>query len=159
MNSLKPKVVAVVLALLALPLVQAQDQTSPSGDSRRGQREGKTDGAPGRGQLMNADARLQQLDRALTLSADQKTQIKAIYAKAEEDMRSMMRDRSGDQQANRAKLRDAMQSTRDQVRVVLTDEQKTKFDAMPQAGAQRGRGGEGRASDGTESKGRGKKKV
>ena len=158
MNALKSKVVAVALALLVSPLVQAQDQTTPSGEGRRGQRDGKTEGAQGRGQMMNADARLQQLDRALTLSADQKTQIKAIYAKAEEEMRSLTRDRSGDQQANRAKLRDAMQSTRDQVRALLTDEQKAKFDAMPQVGGQRGRGAEGKGSDGSESKGRGKKK-
>ena len=108
---------------------------------------------------MNADARVQQLDRALTLTADQKTQIKGIYAKAEEDMRALMRDGGGDQQANRAKLRDSMQSTRDQVRALLTDEQKTKFDAMPAAGGQRGRGAEGKGSDGAEPKGRGKKKV
>ncbi len=107
---------------------------------------------------MNADARVQQLDRALTLSADQKTEIKAIYSKVEEGMRAQTRD-GGDQQANRAKLRDTMQSTRDQVRALLTDEQKSKFDAMPQAGGQRGRGSDGKGSDGAEQKGRGKKKA
>jgi protein CpxP len=159
MSTLKYSVVAVALALLASPLIQAQDQTNPRGEGRRGQREGKADGTQGRGQMMNADARVQQLDRALTLSADQKTQIKGIYAKAEEDLRALTRDGGGDQQANRAKLRDMMQSTRDQVRAHLTDEQKTKFDAMPQAAAQRGRGADGKGSDGAASKGRGKKKV
>jgi Spy/CpxP family protein refolding chaperone len=158
MSSLKYSVVAVALALLVSPLVQAQDQSTPSGDGRRGQREGKADGTQGRGQMMNADARVQQLDRALTLTADQKTQVKAIYSKVEEDMRAQTRDGGGDQQANRAKLRDTMLSTRDQVRALLTDEQKIKFDAMPQAGAQRGRGSDGKGSDGSEQKVRGKKK-
>jgi len=108
---------------------------------------------------MNADARMKQLDRALTLSTDQKTEIKAIYSKAEEGMRAQTQDGGGDQKANRAKLRDTMQSTRDQVRAVLTDEQRTKFDAMPQAGGQRGRGAEGKGSGSGEQKGRGKKKA
>lgn len=154
MSSLKYFLVTVVLALLVSPFVQAQDQTTPPGEGRRGQREGKID----RGQMMNADARVKQLDRALTLSADQKTEIKAIYSKVEEGMRAQTRD-GGDQQVNRAKLRDTMQSTRDQVRALLTDEQKSKFDAMPQAGGQRGRGSDGKGSDGAEQKGRGKKKA
>lgn len=152
-------VAAVALALLVSPLIQAQDQTNPRGEGRRGQREGKAEGTQGRGQVMNADARVKQLDRALTLSAEQKTQIKGIYAKAEEATRVLTRDGGGDQQANRAKLRDTMQSTRDQVRALLTDQQKTKFDAMPQSGAQRDRGADGKGSDGAEPKRRGKKKV
>jgi periplasmic protein CpxP/Spy len=112
--------------------------------------------------MMTAEARVQQLDEALTLTADQKTKVTAIYAKAQEDMRAMMRDGGGDQQANREKMMESMRTTRDQVRALLTDEQKAKFDAMPQRGGRgEGRGREGApgggAGDGQQN--RGKKKA
>src|SRR3954468_24086468 len=101
--------------------VQAQDSTTPPSEGRRG-KGGKTQGG---GQTMSPEARVERLDKALTLTADQKAQITKIYAKAQEDMRSAMRDggAGGDREAARKKMMEKMQATRDEVRGVLTDEQ------------------------------------
>ena len=85
--------------------------------------------------MMSPDARVEQLDKALSLTSDQKTKVKEIYAKSQESMRSAVRGGGGDRQAAREKMMEMMRSTRDQVRAVLTDEQQKKFDALPQRGA------------------------
>lgn len=106
---------------------------------------------------MNPEARVKQLDEVVSLTEEQKTKITAIYTKAQEDMRAMMRDGGGDQQASREKMMESMRATRDQVRALLTEEQKAKFDAMPQRGRGEGRGRDGGAG-GEGQENRGKKK-
>ena len=110
--------------------VQAQDQKAPS-EGRRG-RGGQEQG--GRGQMPSPEARVEQLDKALSLTDEQKTKIKEIYTKAGEEMRAAMKEGGGDREAARGKMMERMRATRDQVRAVLTDEQKKKFDEMPQRG-------------------------
>jgi Spy/CpxP family protein refolding chaperone len=124
----------VAIGALFVAGVQAQDQTAPS-EGQRGKGRG--------GQMMSPEARVEQLDKALTLTDDQKTKIKDIYTKAADDMRAAMKEgRDGDREAARAKMMEKMRATRDQVRALLTDEQKKKFDEMPQRGGgdQGGRG-------------------
>ncbi len=126
-----PKLLAVLFSfgLLSAALVHAQDQNAPS-EGRRGK-----GGEGGRGQMMSPEARVEQLDKAVTLTAEQKTKIKEIYTKAQEDMRAAMRDGGGgDRDAAREKMMAAMRKTREEVRAQLTDEQKKKFDEMPQRG-------------------------
>lgn len=84
----------------------------------------------GKGGGMNPDAMVERLDQAVTLTADQKTKIKDIYAKNMEKMR----DAQG--QDRRA----VMQAQRDEIRAVLTPEQQKKFDDMPQRGGKGGKG-------------------
>ncbi len=159
MKTLNYSAAVLSLGLLGAPLAQAQDQTKDKANPPREEGRRGGDGAQGRGQMMNPEARVKQLDEAVSLTAEQKTKITAIYTKAQEDMRAAMRDGGGDQQANREKMMASMQATRDQVRAVLTDEQKTKFDAMPQRGGR----GEGRGRDGGTSgdgqQNRGQKKA
>lgn len=98
--------------------------------------------------MMSPEARVEQLDKAVSLTAEQKTKITEIYTKAQEDMRAAMRGGGGgDREAMREKMMDAMRKTREQVRALLTDEQKTKFDAMPQRGGG-DQGGRGRGKRG-----------
>lgn len=123
--------------------VQAQDQKAPS-EGRRG-KGGQEQG--GRGQMMSPEARVEQLDKALTLTEEQKTKIKDIYTKAGEEMRAAMKDGGGDRDAARTKMMERMRATRDQVRALLTDEQKKKFDEMPQRGGG-DQGGRGRGKRG-----------
>ena len=125
MKSLKYLVALLFLGALAAPIV-AQDQANPPAESREGKGKGQK-----RGQAKLADARLEQLDQALSLTDDQKAKLKEIYAKTEQDMKSA-RNREGDKKANRQEMQQAMRATREQVRAVLTDEQQKKFDAMPQ---------------------------
>jgi len=129
-----PKLFSLLFAMSALFVAagQAQDQTTPPSEGRRG----KGGSTQGRGQMMSPEARVEQLDKAVTLTEEQKTKIKEIYTKAQEDMRAAFRGGGGgDRDAAREKMMEAMRRTREQVRALLTDEQKTKFDAMPQRGA------------------------
>jgi periplasmic protein CpxP/Spy len=145
MKSVRLSLSALALGFFVLPLAHAQSQ---KGRSEEGRSRGSPAQSQGRGQVMNPEARVEQLDRELNLTADQKKKITAIYAKTQEEMRGMARG-GGDQQANREKLQELMRSSREQVRAVLTDEQKKKFDAMPQGRGgddQRGRGQEGRGA-------------
>src|SRR4030095_12148120 len=92
-------------------------------------------GQGGRGQMMSPEERVAQLDKALSLTDEQKTKIKDIYTKAGEQMREAFRGGGGDREAARGKMMEAMRKTREDVRAVLTDEQKKKFDELPQRGA------------------------
>ena len=98
-------------------------------------------GGGGRGMMMSSDQRVANLDKAVTLTADQKTQIKAIY---DADMKKMMDLRNSGE--DRSTLMPKMMAIRTdenaQIKALLTDEQKPKFDvylaAQPQG---RGPGG------------------
>lgn len=68
-----------------------------------------------------AEKRLQTLDAALTLTPEEKTKIKEIWAKGAAGLKG----------ASREDRRAAMKAMHDQVRAVLTPEQQAKFDAMP----------------------------
>jgi Spy/CpxP family protein refolding chaperone len=141
MKTYKSLSLLVAIGALFVAGMQAQDQNTPPSDGQRGK------GGRGRGgQMMSPEARVEQLDKALTLTDDQKTKIKDIYTKAADDMRAAMKDANGDREAARAKMMDMMKATRDQVRALLTDEQKKKFDEMPQRGAG-DRGGRGKRSE------------
>ena len=86
--------------------------------------------------MMNPEARIEQLDRAVGLTPEQKTSIAAIYANARDEVQASRG--SGDPQANREKMQQTMQSTRSQVMSLLTPEQMAKFEAMPRQGGMRG---------------------
>jgi Spy/CpxP family protein refolding chaperone len=126
MKSSKLLALLIAFGVLFTASLQAQDD---QGGGRRGK-----GGQGGRG-MMSPEARVEQLDKALSLTAEQKTKITEIYKKAGEDMRAAMQEAKGDRDALRAKMMDMMKKTREDVRATLTDEQKTKFDAMPQRGA------------------------
>jgi Spy/CpxP family protein refolding chaperone len=132
------KTIKSLLALLSLgvassALLSAQDQTNPSTPPAEGRRGGKAGQrgpggqGEGRGQMMNPEARVAQLDRALSLTEDQKSKLTGIFAKQREEMQQ------------------AMQATRDQVQAVLTDDQKKKFEEIdrPGRGGPRGEGSKG----------------
>jgi len=96
--------------------------------------------------MMSAEERVAQLDKALSLTDEQKTKIKDIYAKAGEQMREAFRGGGGgDREAARSKMMEAMRKTREDVRALLTDEQKKKFDELPQrGGGEKGGRGQGK---------------
>ena len=126
------KTLSVIIALGALFVCAAQAQ------------DGQGKGRGGRGGFMSPEARVEAIDKAVTLTADQKTKITDLYKKQAEEMRAMFeasKNGGGDRDANRQKMMDSMKATRDQVRALLTDEQKKKFDEMPQPG--RGGGDQG----------------
>lgn len=89
-----------------------------------------------RGGGFSPEQRIERLEQAVgSLTADQKTKIKAIYAKSTEKIQAVPEGE------RREKMMEIMRESQKEVRAVLTAEQQAKFDAMPQGG--RGQGGGG----------------
>lgn len=106
-------------AILGTSALQAQDQKK--GGGRGG---------------MTPEQRIERLEQAVgTLTAEQKSKITAIYAKASEKIQALP------QEERREKAMEIYQASAKEVRAVLTPEQQKKFDEMPQGG--RGSGGGG----------------
>ena len=90
----------------------------------------------GRGGMMDPEQRIERLEQAVgTLSAEQKTKIKEVYAQSAEKMRNLPDDQ------RREKMMELMQESGRQVRAVLTAEQQKKYDEMMAQMRQGGGGG------------------
>lgn len=102
----------VRLALLAMAMffgittvAQAQDQ-------------------PGRGNRPNMSA---MLLKDITLSTAQQAKVDSINAKYRDQMMAL-RNEGGDRETMMSKRRDLMEKQRDEIKAVLTDDQKKTFD-------------------------------
>jgi protein CpxP len=73
---------------------------------------------------------LEMLTQKLNLTADQQTKVKAIDEDTGKQMMAVRNDTSLSQDDKRAKMMDIRKGSQDKIRGVLTDEQKTKYDAM-----------------------------
>jgi protein CpxP len=105
-------------ALSAIPMM-AQDAApaAPQGQMRpRGR------GMEGR--------QLEMLTQRLNLTADQQTQVKAIDEDTGKQMMAVRNDASLSQDDKRAQMMDIRKSSQGKIRGILTDDQKTKYDAM-----------------------------
>ena len=114
------------LFLFAMPLmasvgvVHAAETASPAGERDR----------PRMREMR--EQRMQQLAEKLSLTAEQKTRINAIWDAAQKSARAAREEMSEDVQTQvRAKRREAMKAVHQEVRAVLTPEQQTIFDALP----------------------------
>ncbi len=113
---------ALALGLALLPVVTvAQDGPPPEG------------GGQGGGARPTVEQMVERLDKAVTLTAEQKTKVTAIYKEQQTAMQAIP------QEERREKGREAMAATQAKVRALLTPEQAKKFDEMPAPG----RGGQG----------------
>ncbi len=111
------------VALVALP-VMAQDPAAPP-PPPQGQG-GPRHGGPG-GMRGN---QVEFLTKKLNLTPDQVTQVKAIDEDARKQMKAVREDTSTAQEDKRTKMMDIRKTSQDKIRGLLTDDQKTKFDAM-----------------------------
>ena len=110
--------VVAVGAMASVSLLNAQDQKKGKG---------------GRG-MPTPEQRIERLETAVGALTDaQKEKIKAIYAKSAEQMQAIP------QEERREKMGPIMQAAQKEIRALLTAEQQTKFDAMPQGGQGRGK--------------------
>jgi Spy/CpxP family protein refolding chaperone len=82
------------------------------------------------------------LTKKLNLTADQATQVKAIDEDALKQSKALRDDASVAGPDKRAKMMDIRKAAQEKIRVLLTDDQKTKFDAL-QAQMQERRGNRG----------------
>lgn len=103
-------------ALCSIPVMAQDTQTAPT-----------PQGAHARG--MRGD-RTAMLTKQLNLTADQQTQVKAIDDDTRSQMMAIRNDTSMSKADKRSKMMDLHKSSNDKIRAVLTDDQKTKFDAM-----------------------------
>ena len=88
--------------------------------------------AQGRG-MMSPEQRVDAIDKAVTLTPDQKTKIMALYT---EDGKKMQALRDAQDPDMRTKMQDMRKDENTKIKEMLTDDQKPKFDAyvasMPQ---------------------------
>lgn len=114
---------AAMSAMASTVTLQAQDEKKKGG---RG------------GGMPTVEQRMERLEQAVgSLSEQQKTKIKAIYAKSAEKLQGLS------QEERRDKGMEIFQAAAKEVRAVLTPEQQQKFDAMPQGGGRSGGGSSG----------------
>jgi len=103
-------------------------------------------GGGGRGMMMTPDQQTDALDKAVTLTPDQKTKVLAMYTA---DAKKMADLREAQDPDMRTKMMTMRADEQTQIKALLTDDQKPKYDAylasMPQRGGGRGPGGGGGA--------------
>ena len=93
-------------------------------------------GGGGGGMRMTSDQRVANLDKAVTLTDDQKTKVKAIYDADMKKMQDLMAAQDPDM---RTKMQAMRADENTQIKTLLTDDQKPKYDAYL-ASMPRGRG-------------------
>ena len=107
-------------ALCTMPMM-AQDTTPPAAPQDQ---MGRGRGGPGMGN------QVEMLTNKLNLTSDQVTQVKAIDADTMKQMSAVRDDTSLAQADRRTKMMDIHKASSDKIRAILTDDQKTKYDAM-----------------------------
>jgi protein CpxP len=124
----RPILQAAILALCTTALstmpLMAQDNSAPQQQDQAGPQGGRH-GGPGR-----EEHQIEFLTRKLNLTPDQVTQVKAIDDSSRQQSMAVRNDTSLAQADRRAKMMDIHKASHDKIRDVLTDDQKTKYDAM-----------------------------
>ena len=129
MKATKRAMAAVICGLVisAAPVFAQDNQTAPpaaQGDQQPGP------GGPHHGRGAMEEHRIEHMTKALNLTPDQVTQVKAIDASAHDQMRALHEDTATAPADKKAKMMAIREDSMTKVRSLLTDEQKTKFDAM-----------------------------
>lgn len=101
--------------VLAAALLMAGTSVAAAQDQPRA-------GAPGRGNMMG------MLLQGITLTAEQQVKVDSINAKYGEQRRAMMQDQSVDQETRRTKGRELMNKQSEEIKALLSDEQKKIFE-------------------------------
>lgn len=99
----------------------------------------------GQGRGMGGNRGMAMLMQGITLTAEQQVQVDSIAAKYQAQRQALMADQTLDQDARRAKGRELMGKQQEEIKAVLTPEQKAVFEknvADMQARMQQGGGGQ-----------------
>ncbi|HEY5056335.1 MAG TPA: hypothetical protein VII58_09255 [Acidobacteriaceae bacterium] len=91
---------------------------------------------------MTPEARVDAIDKAVTLTADQKTKITTLLTDDQKKMADL-RNSGDDMQTLMPKMQAMRTEENDKIKAMLTDEQKPKYDAYLAAQPRRGGGGGG----------------
>jgi protein CpxP len=127
MNS-KRKCLCILTLLLAAPMLAAGTPATPY----QGGGYGGGQGGGGRRGPMSPDDQLKRMTKEFNLTADQQAKIKPILVAAQKKMEDTRSDPGADRQTMRQKMMQIRQDTNDQVRALLDDKQKEKFDKQEQ---------------------------
>jgi Spy/CpxP family protein refolding chaperone len=124
----KQNVVCIVALLLAVPMLAANTPAAQyqGGGYGGGQGEG------GRRGPVSPDDQLKRMTKEFNLTAEQQSKIKPILMDAQKKMEDLRSDSSSDRQTMRGKMMQIRQDSNDQVRALLDDKQKEKFDKQEQ---------------------------
>ncbi|WP_433965245.1 Spy/CpxP family protein refolding chaperone [Tunturiibacter gelidiferens] len=125
----KPVLQAALLALCttmlsSLPAIAQDPAPAPTQDQA----------GPPNGGHRNAGQReehqIEFLTKKLNLTPDQVTQVKAIDDDSRTQMMALHQDTTTPQADRRAKMMEIHKAAQDKIRAVLSDDQKTKYDAL-----------------------------
>jgi protein CpxP len=129
----KPYCYWILSLVLALPLLAGSAAAAQNqGGGMRGQM-----GGGGRQGPMSPDERLKAMTKNFNLTADQQAKIKPILEDERKKMMDLRNDSSGDRQSMRTKMQQIHQNSSDQIRALLDDKQKDKFNKQEQERQQR----------------------
>jgi len=131
MNS-KRKCLWILTLLLAAPMMAAGAPAAPYQGGGYGGGQGGGQGGGGRRGPMSPDDQLKRMTKDFNLTADQQAKIKPILVDEQKKMEDLRNDSSVDRQAMRGKMMQIRQDTNEQVRALLDDKQKEKFDKQEQ---------------------------
>ena len=131
---------SVSLVLPALAQTGSTDGAPPAAQNQQGQRMGGRGGSP--------EQRLEMMTKELSLTTDQQAKVKTIL----EDSRTKMvaaRDPNASRDDQRAKMMELRKTESANIKAVLDDTQKVKYDEMEKRQMERMRdGGGGRPAEG-----------
>ena len=125
MNS-KGKYLWILTLLLAAPGLSA----GVAAAQYQGGGYGRPQGEEGRRGPVSVDDRVKRMTKDLNLTTDQQTKVKSILEDEQKKAQDLRSDSANDRQAMRQKMTQLRQDTGDQVRALLDDKQKEKFDKM-----------------------------
>ncbi len=114
------------LVMCAAPVFAQDNQSAPATTQQGDQQPGG--GYHGHGQMQ--ERRIEHMTKALDLTPDQVTQVKAIDASEHDQMRALHEDTTTAPADKRMKMMEVHLSSTAKVRALLNPDQQTKFDAM-----------------------------
>ncbi len=140
--SLKLALCALAVTLSSVPALRAQDMNSapatpppPADSSAPAPAAPADDTAPKPKKHAGGSARmLNMLTEKLSLTDDQKPKVGAILKDQMAQMKTIHDDTTLSDDDRKAKITALNASTKTQIRALLTDDQKTTFDALPPMG-------------------------
>lgn len=122
----------ILSLLLAMPILAARASAAQYQGGGGGQM-----GGGGRRGPMSPDDRLKQMTKDSDLTTDQQAKIKPILEDEQKKMMDLRNDTTSDRQTMRTKMMQIRKDSTDQIRGLLDDTQKAKFDKMEQEREQR----------------------
>ena len=136
MNALQTRItrmalLAVCSAALTAPLAVLAQDTPPPPPASAPDAGGPGGPGGGRPSPQEREAKqLEELTKHLSLTADQQTQVKQIFADRDVKVMALHSDSSVAPQDKRAKMMGIMKDSSASIRAILTPDQQTKYDAM-----------------------------